>query len=172
MPLPVPLPSHLAALGEAVVGNKVHDLGAVLLLGHHPPGHLVERLRVASRGRQLADLDHGLADGRARLADLGHDHGVIKDAARHLAVATAEAEHQVKGRLLLDVVVTKGPTILKLLAREDKALLVRRDALLVLDLLLHVLDGVRRLHIEGDGLAGEGFDEDLAGMGMVMAGEE
>ena len=40
---------------------------------------------------------------------------------------------------------------------EDQALLVRRDAFLVLNLLLHVLDRVRRLHIKCDGLAGEGL---------------
>ena len=32
---------------------------------------------------------------------------------------------------------------------------------LVLDLLLHILDGVRALHLEGDGLAGQCLDEDL-----------
>ena len=37
-------------------------------------------------------------------------------------------------RLLLDVVVREGAAVFKLLAREDQALLVRRDALLVLDL--------------------------------------
>ena len=52
-------------------------------------------------------------------------------------------------------------TILELLAREDEALLVRRDALLVLDLRLHVVDGVRSLHVERDGLARERLDEDL-----------
>jgi len=48
-----------------------------------------------------------------------------------------------------------------LLPREDETLLVRRDALLVLDLGLDGLDGVVRLHLEGDGLAREGLDEDL-----------
>ena len=37
-------------------------------------------------------------------------------------------------RLLLDVVVRERAAILELLAREDEPLLVRRDALLVLDL--------------------------------------
>ncbi len=75
--------------------------------------------------------------------------------------ATAEAEDEVKGRLLLDVVVSKGTTILELLTSENETLLVRGDALLVLDLLLHGLDGVGRVDIEGDGLASEGLDEDL-----------
>ena len=30
-----------------------------------------------------------------------------------------------------------------------------------LNLSLNVLNGVRRLHLEGDGLAGQSFDEDL-----------
>lgn len=64
---------------------------------------------------------------------------------------TTETEDQVEGRLLLDVVVRKGAAILKLLAGKDKTLLVRRNALLVLDLGLDVVDGVGRLNLEGDG---------------------
>ena len=52
-------------------------------------------------------------------------------------------------------------TILELLAREDEALLVRRDALLVLDLRLHVVDGVRSLHVQRDRLARQGLHENL-----------
>ena len=40
-----------------------------------------------------------------------------------------------EGRLLLDVVVRKGPAVLELLAGENETLLVRRNALLVLNLL-------------------------------------
>ena len=64
-------------------------------------------------------------------------------------------------RLLLDVVVAQRAAVLELLAREDEALLVGRDALLVLDLLLDVVDRVARLDVERDGLAREGLDEDL-----------
>jgi hypothetical protein len=49
----------------------------------------------------------------------------------------------VKGGLLLDVVVSQGATILQLLAGEDQTLLVWGDALLILDLGLHIVDGVR-----------------------------
>merc|ERR1719487_1978958 len=69
--------------------------------------------------------------------------------------------HEVKRRLLLDVVVGERAAVLELLAREDEALLVRRDALLVLDLRLHVLDAVARLHLEGHRLARQRLDEDL-----------
>ena len=67
--------------------------------------------------------------------------------------ATAEAKHQVQSGLLLDVVVRKSTAVLELLAREDQTLLVGGDAFLVLDLGLHVVDRVRRLHIQGNGLA-------------------
>merc|ERR1719335_1592936 len=74
---------------------------------------------------------------------------------------TAEAKDKVERRLLLDVVVREGAAVLELLAREDEALLVRRDTLLVLDLSLDVLDGVVALHLEGDRLTRQSLDEDL-----------
>ena len=66
-----------------------------------------------------------------------------------------------ESRFLLDVVVAESAAVLELLASEDEPLLVWGDALLVLDLGLDILDGVRGLHLEGDGLAREGLDEDL-----------
>ena len=53
------------------------------------------------------------------------------------------------------------PAVLELLPGKDEPLLVRRDPLLVLDLGLHILDGVARLHLQGNGLTREGLDEDL-----------
>ena len=50
-------------------------------------------------------------------------------------------------------------TILKLLSREDQALLIGWDAFLVLDLGLDIVDSVRGFNLEGDGLAREGLDE-------------
>merc|ERR1712158_179352 len=66
-----------------------------------------------------------------------------------------------EGGLLLDVVVGEGSSVLQLLASEDQPLLVRGDALLVLDLGLHVLNGVWGLDLQGDGLPCEGLHEDL-----------
>ena len=63
--------------------------------------------------------------------------------------------------LLLDVVVGESSAVLELLTGEDESLLIWWDSLLVLDLGLHVLNGVRWLDIEGDGLSGQGLDEDL-----------
>ena len=68
---------------------------------------------------------------------------------------------EMKSGLLLDVVVRESPTILKLLASEDETLLVWRDALLVLDLRLDVVDRVRRLDLKRDCLAGQRLHEDL-----------
>ena len=57
-----------------------------------------------------------------------------------------------EGCLLLDIVVRERAAVLKLLASEDQTLLVRRDALLVLDFLLYILDCVRGLDVERDRL--------------------
>ena len=53
----------------------------------------------------------------------------------------------------LDVVVGESAAVLKLFAGEDETLLVGRDAFLILDLRLDVIDGVGRLNLEGDGLS-------------------
>merc|ERR1712151_1329130 len=66
-----------------------------------------------------------------------------------------------EGALLLDVVVGESSSVLELLASEDQSLLIWGNAFLVLDLSLDVLNGVRGLDLEGDGLASQGLDEDL-----------
>ena len=80
--------------------------------------------------------------------------------------ATSQAQHQVEGGLLLDVVIRKGAAILQLLACKDQALLVRWDPLLVLDLGLDIVNGVTGLDVEGDGLARQGLHEDLHGFAI------
>jgi hypothetical protein len=150
----------LDTLAEAVLANKLDDLLAVLLLGVYPAGHLVEVLGVHG-STELVDLYHSLTDGGSSLLDLGDELGVVEDAAGNLAVTATETEHEVKSGFLLDVVIGEGAAVLELLAGEDEALLIRGNALLVLNLLLDVVDGVRRLDVEGDGLASEGLDENL-----------
>merc|ERR1711874_840640 len=66
-----------------------------------------------------------------------------------------------EGALLLDVVVGESSSVLQLLASEDQPLLIWGDSLLVLDLGLDVLNGVRWLDLQGDGLSSQGLDEDL-----------
>merc|ERR1712121_363995 len=74
---------------------------------------------------------------------------------------SSQSEHKMESTFLLDVVVREGSSILKLLSGKDQSLLVWWDSLLILDLGLDVLDGIRRLNLESDGLASQGLDEDL-----------
>merc|ERR1719492_710684 len=62
---------------------------------------------------------------------------------------------------LLDVIIRQSSSIFQLLSREDETLLLRWDSLFVLNLSLHILNGVIRLNIEGNRLSGQGFDENL-----------
>lgn len=78
-----------------------------------------------------------------------------------LLAAASEAQDKVQRTLLLDVVVRERATVLQLLARENQTLLVRRNTLLVLNLLLDTLDRVGGVDVQGDGLAGKSLDEDL-----------
>jgi len=113
------------------------------------------------RGDALLVLDLGLdvVDGVGALnlqSDCLPSQGLHED-----LHASSQAEHQVEGALLLDVVVSKRAPVLELFASEDETLLVRGDALLVLDLGLDIVNGVRRLHLEGDGLPSQGLNKDL-----------
>lgn len=60
---------------------------------------------------------------------------------------------------LLDVVVGESTAVLQLLASKDKTLLVRGNSLLVLNLGLHIVDRVRGLDLQGDGLASQSLHE-------------
>ena len=66
---------------------------------------------------------------------------------------TTQTEHEVERGLLLNVVIRKSATVLELLSSENQTLLIWGDSLLVLNLSLHVLDGVRRLDVESDRLS-------------------
>ena len=74
---------------------------------------------------------------------------------------TTQTEDEVKRRLLLNVVVAQRTAILKLLTSKDQALLVRGNALLVLNLRLDVLDRVRGLDLERNRLSCQGLNENL-----------
>jgi hypothetical protein len=114
----------------------------------------------------VLNLALDIVDGVGRL-DLECD-GLAGESLDENLHTTTKAEDQVEGGLLLDVVVGQGATVFKLLAGEDQALLVWWDTLLVLNLALDIVDGVGRLDLEGDGLAGEGLDEDLHGCGCCV----
>merc|ERR1719229_1644845 len=79
------------------------------------------------------------------------------------SVSPSQAQHQVQRRLLLDVVIRQGPSILQLLSRKNQPLLLRGNAFLILDLRLDVLDGVVGLDVQGNSLSRQRLDEDLHG---------
>ena len=73
----------------------------------------------------------------------------------------AQAQDEMQRRLLLNVVIGKGAAVLELLSGKDQSLLIRGDALLVLDLLLHIVNCVRGLDVERDRLSGQSLNENL-----------
>lgn len=68
---------------------------------------------------------------------------------------------KVESALLLNIIVGEGATVLELLASEDEALLVWGDTLLILNLGLNIVDGIRRFDFESDGLSGQSLYENL-----------
>merc|ERR1712165_447264 len=107
----------------------------------------------------VLDLCLDVLDGIARLHLQGN--GLPCERLDEDLHSSTESEDQMESGLFLDVVVRQSSAILQLLASEDQTLLVWGDSLLVLDLSLHILDGIARLNLQSDGLAGEGLDEDL-----------
>ena len=118
-----------------------------------------EALLIGGDALLVLDLGLDVLNGVRRLNIEGD--GLASQSLDEDLHATAKSEDQVKSGLLLDVVVRKSAAILELLAGEDESLLIGRDALLVLDLSLDVLDGVRGLNVQSNGLACKGLDEDL-----------
>ena len=57
-------------------------------------------------------------------------------------------QHKVKSRLLLDIVVAQRAAVFELLSGKDETLLVRGNALFVLDLSLDIVDGVRGFDLD------------------------
>ena len=107
----------------------------------------------------VLDLGFHVLDG-VRCLDIKGD-GLSCESLHEDLHTTTEAEHQVKGRLLLNVVVAEGAAVFELLTGENKTLLIWGNTFLVLDLGFDVLDRVGGLDIKGDGLTSEGLDEDL-----------
>ncbi|KAJ0955743.1 hypothetical protein HanPSC8_Chr01g0006381 [Helianthus annuus] len=66
-----------------------------------------------------------------------------------------------KGRLLLDVIIRQGTPIFQLLSSKDEPLLVRWDTLLILDLRLDVVNGIRTLNLQSYSLSSQRLHKDL-----------
>jgi len=74
---------------------------------------------------------------------------------------SAQTQHQVQRRFLLNVVIAQRATILKLLSGKDEALLIGRDSFFVLDLGLDVVNRIGRFDIQRNGLSRERLDKNL-----------
>jgi hypothetical protein len=100
----------------------------VLEINHLGRGALAPQTLDLAIAVHLVVLEHSQLGLLALVLDLlwGGVHLLLP-----LLSTTTETEHQVKGRLLLDVVVRESASILELLAGEDQTLLVRWDSLLV-----------------------------------------
>ena len=69
--------------------------------------------------------------------------------------------------LLLDLEVTKRPSVSQLLSSEDKSLLVKWISLLVLDLHLHVFNRLESIYIQSDCFTRRGVYKDLKGLTIL-----
>merc|ERR1719222_146093 len=76
-------------------------------------------------------------------------------------VATSQSQNKMEGRLLLDVVVRQGSTILQLFTSKDQSLLIWGNTFLILDLSLNILNAVAGLNLQGDSLSSQGLNKDL-----------
>ena len=118
-----------------------------------------ESLLVGRDALLVLDLGLDVIDGIGRF-DLQSDSltGEGLDEDLH---TTAKSENEMESGLLLDVVIREGSSILELLTGEDKTLLIGWNTFLVLDLGFHVVNGVRWLNLECDGLTSKSLDENL-----------
>ena len=82
---------------------------------------------------------------------------------RRLDDPASQTQHQVKGGLLLNIVVGQSASVFQLFSGEDQTLLIRGDSFLILNFRFHIFNRVRRLDLKGDSLAGQGFHENLHG---------
>ena len=131
---------------------------------------------IVAHARHVGGGGHGGGLGAAVIGQVGGGGegeitgggGILADGEGegHLGVRS-QPQHQMEGALLLDIVVSQGSVVLQLLAGKNQPLLVRGDALFILDLGLDVLDGVGGLHVQGDGLAVQGLDKQLHGESLI-----
>merc|ERR1719169_178918 len=109
---------------------------------------LVDLIVLQSRQLHLLSLVMGLL-------------GLGIDLLLSLLGTTSQSQNEMKGGLLLNVVISKSSAIFKLLTSEDKALLIRRNSFLILNLSLDVVNGIRWFDLQGDGLSRKRLHEDL-----------
>ncbi len=78
-----------------------------------------------------------------------------------LSLSSQKSQHQVKSAFLLDVVVTQHHGVIQLLSSKDESLLIGWDSFFVLNLGLHLGNGIGAFGIDGHCSSSESFHEDL-----------
>jgi len=95
------------------------------------------------------------------LSGTGRDSATHKKGTKERLLSSAQTQHKMESRLLLNIVVGQGTAVLELLACKDQTLLIRRNPFLVLDLCFDIVNRVGRFNFQGDRLACERLDKDL-----------
>ena len=72
-----------------------------------------------------------------------------------------QTQHKMEGGFFLNVVIGQCTAIFQLFASENQPLLVRGDALLVLNLGLDILDVITWLNLQGYGLPSQSLHKNL-----------
>lgn len=152
------------ALTQAILSDGRNNFTRVLFLDVNPADHLIEGEQIiAAHGVavQFIGLDHGLANGGGAFLERGDHGGIIKNTARDLTMSAAQPQDQMQRGFFLNVVITEGTTIFELFAGKNQTLLIRWNALLVLNFRFDIVNRVGRFDIERNCLAGQGFDKNL-----------
>jgi hypothetical protein len=156
----------LDALTQAIVGHLVDDAIGVFFLDGNPAHDLVQGHQVGGqRSMQFTGRDHGLPNRGRHLFEFCHHGRVVEDTAGDLTMSASQTQHQMQGGFLLNIVIAQCTTILELFASKNQALLIGRNAFLVLNLGLDIVNRIGRFHIQRDGLARERLDENLGKFG-------
>ena len=89
-----------------------------------------------------------------------------------LLTTPTKAKDEVEGGLFLYIVIGQGAAVFQLFPRKNQPLLIGRDAFLVLNLLLHILNRVRGLDIQCDRFSCKGLYKNLHAYGTSDTDDE
>ena len=145
-------------------GSRLSAIVTVMVLSHETTdtsnGGVFPKASDLSIGLDLVVLECLKRNGLVHTLGLL---GLGVDLLFALFTTSTKSQYQVQSGFFLNVVVRQSSAVFQLLSGENQTLLIRGNSLLVLDLGLDIVDGVRRLHIESDSLSRQGLYKDLHG---------
>ena len=143
-------------------GSCLAAVVAIVMLGHKTTN--TSNRRILSKASHLAVGLYSVVlerlQGNGLIDTLGL-FGLAVDLLFTLLSSSTQSENQMECGFFLNVVVRQCPAILKLLSGKNQSLLIGRNALLVLDLGLDIVDRVRWLDVERNSLSRQGLHKDL-----------